>query len=61
MLGSFDEAESLLVRSHETLSGESIETSDRVASYRSLIRLYDDWGKPEMAARYKAELAGRDG
>jgi len=51
----YAEAEALLVESYQSLKASQVERSPRTAeALRRLVRLYEAWGKPEMAARYTA-------
>ncbi|HYN21490.1 MAG TPA: tetratricopeptide repeat protein, partial [Thermoanaerobaculia bacterium] len=57
--GRYDEAEPLLVRSYPILAasiGARAKPSQEVVA--SLVRLYESWGRPEAANRYRPLLAG---
>jgi tetratricopeptide (TPR) repeat protein/tRNA A-37 threonylcarbamoyl transferase component Bud32 len=50
----FGEAESLLLRSHEILTAALGQTDDRTQrTVKQIITLYDAWGKPQAADRYR--------
>jgi non-specific serine/threonine protein kinase/serine/threonine-protein kinase len=60
-MGRYQEAEQLLLEAHEILVA-AVGTADpevRLAS-RNLVALYDAWGRPEEAARWKGEGAPED-
>ena len=54
-LGRYQEAEPLMIRSHEGLSPTDSDGQWR-AGLEDLIAFYEDWGKPDEAAKYRAEL-----
>ncbi len=60
--GEFEDAEDQLLRSLAGLSGETggLEFF-KLQTVRRLSRLYDDWGKPAEAERYKNMLGGNSG
>jgi hypothetical protein len=50
----YQEAESLLIESDEGLRATMVERNPRrVESRQRLVRLYEAWGKPDLAARYR--------
>jgi serine/threonine-protein kinase len=52
----FAEAEPLLIESYATLKSRLGPTDPRTAeAFRRLGTLYDSWGKPEQAARYRSD------
>jgi eukaryotic-like serine/threonine-protein kinase len=56
--GRFREAEPLLVGSFERLSADRGPSHERTRdALRNLIEMYDAWGKPDMAAKYRARQA----
>jgi serine/threonine protein kinase/tetratricopeptide (TPR) repeat protein len=56
--GRYAEAEPLLVEAHRHLSDvPEAYASDKRTALTHLISLYDSWGKPDEAAKYRAELA----
>ena len=63
-LGKFDEAEPLLLEGQQGLAERSAAIPAAIRDLRQreaverLVRLYEDWGKPEEAARWRRELAG---
>jgi len=60
-MGRYQEAEQLLLEAHETLVAAvgAADPEVRLAS-RNLVALYDAWGRPEEAARWKEEGAPED-
>jgi hypothetical protein len=55
----FPEAEQFLLASYESLKKSQAENSPRTRlALERLANLYEAWGKPEQAARYRAVLAG---
>jgi serine/threonine protein kinase/Tfp pilus assembly protein PilF len=55
-LGRFEEAEPLLLESHERFETSTIVPIERASILRMIVDLYDAWGKPEQAAAYRALL-----
>ena len=56
--GRFVEAEALLLRSLERLAGSMGEDHERaVEARRKLVTLYEAWGKPSKADRFRASPA----
>jgi len=56
--GRFAEAEALLLRSLERLAGSMGEDHERaVEARRKLVALYEVWGKPSKADRFRARAA----
>ena len=56
--GRFAEAEALLLRSLEQLAGSMGEDHERaVEARRELVALYETWGKPSKADRFRARAA----
>ncbi len=55
-LGRHEEAEEHLLDSYRVLRGDRGEQAAARAALDSLIELYDDWGRPAEAARYRALL-----
>jgi tetratricopeptide (TPR) repeat protein len=52
--GRYREAETLLLRSHEALAAAMGETHERTAeARRRLVALYEAWGRPARAERYR--------
>jgi tetratricopeptide (TPR) repeat protein len=50
----FREAEALLIESDEDLRSTMVEQNPRrVESRQRLVKLYEAWGKPDLAARYR--------
>jgi tetratricopeptide (TPR) repeat protein len=50
----YQEAESLLIESDEGLRATMVERNPRrVQSRQRLVKLYEAWGKPDLAARYR--------
>ncbi|UCG33396.1 MAG: serine/threonine protein kinase, partial [Phycisphaerales bacterium] len=59
-LDRYDEAESVLLEGHEILESARGPTHERtLGAVRSLVDLYDAWGKAEEAAAWRAELEAR--
>ncbi|QDV38710.1 serine/threonine-protein kinase [Tautonia plasticadhaerens] len=62
-LGQFDEAEPLLLDGRRDLEDQAdaipdqVRESRRRESIERLVRLYESWGKPEPAARWRREVA----
>jgi len=53
-----DEAEAALVEAHELIGGALGESNPRTIDVvRTLADLYDDWGRADAAARWRAKLA----
>lgn len=50
-LGRFEEAETMLLENFEHLRGQDDRRSRN--SLQAIVRLYEAWGKPEMAIRYQ--------
>ena len=60
-LGRFDEAEPLLLNSYERIQGVFGPTRrEPELALQRIVRLYDGWGRPEDAARYRALLSIRE-
>ena len=55
--GSYAEAESLLVQSYEGFQSLEREWPGLALTIQRLIELCESRGRPDMAARYRAELA----
>lgn len=49
----FEEAEPLLVASHAAFDGDSHERESLDRSESLLVRLYEEWGKPDLAKGYR--------
>jgi hypothetical protein len=56
-LGRFQEAEPLLLRGHEGLAAAAARAPYRRAALTRLVALYEAWGKPDLAARYRSQDA----
>lgn len=54
----FEEAERLLLDAHEALEKDPAEARGAEATARSLVLLYELWGRPEQAEAFRAESAG---
>ncbi len=57
-LSQFAEAERLLLDCYEALEKDPAEAKSTEATARSLVLLYELWGRPEQAAAFRAQLAG---
>ena len=59
--GRYEEAASALHESHETLEA-SLDTAhpQTIKAVRSLVALYDAWGKPDEALMYRKLLSAED-
>jgi hypothetical protein len=58
----FDEAEPLLIKGYEEMKEREAKIPAPFKHYLTeagerVVRLYEDWGKPEEAAKWRAELA----
>jgi serine/threonine protein kinase/Flp pilus assembly protein TadD len=59
-LKRYAKAEALLLPSYSVLKSELGATnSDTLTALRGIVRLYEEWGKPEKAAAYGAQLPER--
>jgi eukaryotic-like serine/threonine-protein kinase len=57
----FDEAQATLARAYETMAAKgSARRAEIHAAARSLASLYDAWGKPDEAARWRSKSTDRD-
>jgi tetratricopeptide (TPR) repeat protein len=54
MQGRYDEAERLLLAAHRVQTGDSL-TSVHRETHNWLVRLYDAWGRPDAAERWRGE------
>ncbi len=55
--GQYDKAEPLLLELLEISQGVLIEGHpDTVAAMNELIKLYEDWGKPQKAEQWRSKL-----
>jgi len=52
--GRFEEAEPLVVESYERMVRQKEKAPERKRGLENVIGLYDAWGRPEEAARYRA-------
>lgn len=55
--GRYAEAEPLLVEGYEKMAPPKSAVSRKREALERVIKLYETWGKPEEAARYRALLA----
>ena len=55
----YREAEPLLVESYPIIKAKTGERSRETRkALKRVLALYEAWGKPEKAARYRADMAG---
>ena len=59
--GRYEEAEALLLGSYERMVRQKERTPERLRTLQGVIALYDAWGRPDEAARYRALLPPRLG
>jgi serine/threonine protein kinase/tetratricopeptide (TPR) repeat protein len=60
LLNRYEEAQPLLVGSYPVLKSQTGETSKETrGALQRIVSLYEAWGKPDKAARYRAELTPR--
>jgi non-specific serine/threonine protein kinase/serine/threonine-protein kinase len=57
--GRFEEAETLVVASYEKMVEGKERAPERLRGLQAVIALYEAWGRPEEAARYRALLSAR--
>jgi serine/threonine-protein kinase len=60
-LRRFAEAEPLLVESHAALSAQPGKDIEVRETLRTLVKLYESWGRPAEAARYRSQLEAEGG
>jgi serine/threonine-protein kinase len=53
LLKRYDEAERLLIENYTSFQACVEKCQDKVEARRRLVKLYDAWGKPEQAARFR--------